>query len=165
MELQPSDAAVPPFFEAVRRRHPDVDIVVLPPEQEQPAERVPTAHVEAGKARVADVMARAWAAATDLPEEAEVRLGYGPQPGTVVAKARILSRAPEGERVVDALHTVLTEDGWQLGRVADGSRFLGRREDLQIRVSYAEASGGVLVDLSSDPMPVGSDTARELVRQ
>jgi hypothetical protein len=60
---------------------------------------------------------------------------------------------------------VLTEDGWQLGRVGDGSRFLGRREDLQIRVSYAEASGGVLVDLSSDPMSVGTDTARELVRQ
>ena len=109
--------------------------------------------------------ARTWAEATDLPEEAGGAARLRPEPGTVVAKARILSRAPEGERVVEALYTVLTEDGWQLGRVADGSRFLGRREDLLIRVSYAEASGGVLVDLSSDPMPVGSDTARELVRQ
>ena len=31
MELQSRDTPLPPFFAAVRRRHPDVDIVLLPP--------------------------------------------------------------------------------------------------------------------------------------
>jgi hypothetical protein len=166
MELRPSDADLPPFFNAVRRRHPDVDIVVLPDEGPTEAgEEVSTAEVEAGLARVADVVARAWAAATDVPAEPEVRLGYGPHPGTVVARARILTRTAEGEQVVGALHEVLAQYGWRLGRVRDLARFQGRRDDLHVRVSYVEVSGGVLVELTSDPMPVGSDRARELVRR
>ena len=167
MELQPSTAPLPPFFAAVRRRHPDVDIVLLPPEEPLEAgEPVTDAEVEAAVTRIASVAERAWADATEAEAEVSARLGYGPEPGTVMAKARILARLADGARVVDALHTVLEQDGWRLGRADGGApRFLGRHDDLTVRVSYAEASGGVLVDMSSAPMPVGMDRARELVRQ
>jgi hypothetical protein len=167
MELQPSTAPLPPFFAAVRRRHEDVDIVLLPPEdQVDVGEPVADAEVEAAVVRIAAVAERAWGDATEAEAEVGARLGYGPDPGTVVAKARILTRLAEGEQVVDALHTVLEQDGWTLGRMDDGvPRFLGRRDDLTVRASYAEASGAVLVDWSSSPLPVGTARARELVRQ
>ncbi len=168
MELQPATAPLPPFFAAVRRRHEDVDIVLLPPEVPvEPGEPVTDAEVGAAVTRLGEVAERAWADATDAPAEPEVRLGYGPEVGTVVAKARVLARVSDGEQVVDALFSVLAEDGWRLGRRDDEGvpRFLGRRDDLTVRVSYAEVSSGVLVDLATDPMPVGKDRARELVRQ
>jgi hypothetical protein len=168
MELQPSTAPLPPFFAAVRRRHEDVDIVLLPPEVPvEAAEPVTDTEVEAAHARVGAILERAWTDATEQAGEPETRVGYGPEQGTVVAKARIMARVSDGERVVEALFSVLTEDGWRLGRPGGGGvpRFLGRRDDLTVRVSYAEASGGVVVDLSTDPMPVGMDRARDLVRQ
>ena len=89
---------------AVRRRHPDVDIVVLPPGAHGAARPAARADVDAGReqARPASppLVARASGpTATDRRRRPRSRLGYGPQPGTVVAKAR-LSRAPDGRRVV-----------------------------------------------------------------
>jgi hypothetical protein len=168
MKLQPPTAPLPPFFAAVRRRNPDVDIVLLPPEEPGEAgEPVTDAEVEAVVARMAAVAARAWSDATELPAEPETRVGYGPERGTVVVKTRLMARAADGEQLVEALFSVLADDGWRVARPDGGgvSRFLGRRDDLTIRVSHSEVSGGVVVDVSSDPMPVGIDRARELVRR
>ena len=49
MELRPPGTPIDdPFFAAVRRRHPDVDLVVLPPDapEEEPAATVDDATVE-----------------------------------------------------------------------------------------------------------------------
>ena len=59
----PTDPIDDPFFAAVRRRHPDVDLVVLPPEE--PATRspaqVPPDEVAAARLRVVAEAARWWA--------------------------------------------------------------------------------------------------------
>src|SRR5262245_35491213 len=98
---------LPPLLAAVRRRHDDVDIVVLPPDEPPSGEPVDDAAVEAARTRVDDVAARTWSDATDVPGVPTTRVGYSPEPGTVVAKSRILVRLATGEQVVDALATVL----------------------------------------------------------
>jgi hypothetical protein len=161
----PSAQPLPPLLAAVRRRHEDVDIVVLPPDEPIAGDPVGDDEVEAARSRVDDVAARTWSDATDVPGVPVTRVGYGPQPGTVVAKSRILVRLQAGEQVVETLATVLAEDGWRVGRAPEGPRLVARRDDIFARVSFAQVSGTVLVDMASDPLLVGTERARGLVTQ
>ena len=82
------------------------------------------------------------------------------------AVARVVDRRSDGYAVLVRLRHELEQRGWSCsGRPArcagadvaelDGGRLLA---------SYAEESGVVLLELSSAPLPVGVERARELVR-
>lgn len=148
---------LPPFFAAVRRRHPDVDLVVLPPE--------PAEEPSLDDSAVAAVVAEVGAAASEIAgSPVEPRVGPGPRPGTVRVRARaVVSVDPDGVR---ALRDRLVADGWEVRRFGPG-RLVGRRDGeqgLHLRASYAEPRGAVLVDVSSPTLPVG-ERARSLVGQ
>jgi hypothetical protein len=168
MEMQRGNAgsgrSLPPQLAGLRRRHEDVDIVVLPPDGPPSGGPVADEQVQAAAAKVDGLASQVWTDATDVRVEPVTRVGYGPEPGTVVAKSRILVRVPGGEHVVHELARVLGDDGWRVGRAPDGPRLVARRDDVFARVSYADVSGAVLVDLACDPMLVGTDRARRLVR-
>ena len=61
MKLQPSDAPLDAFFTPVRRRHPEIDIVVLPDAAPTPsAEPLDEAKVAATLDQVATAADMAW---------------------------------------------------------------------------------------------------------
>jgi hypothetical protein len=122
--------------------------------------------VVASRGRVAETAAAAWTEATGMVAEPDTRIGYGPDPGTLLVRARILSHVPDGPASTSALATHLERDGWRLERSGGGGqRFGGRRDDLTVRASYADASGALLLEITTDPVLVGTARVRELVRQ
>ncbi|MDP2775932.1 MAG: hypothetical protein Q8O61_20425, partial [Nocardioides sp.] len=94
MELQPlSDPLGDPFLDVVRRRHPDVDVVVLPPEPPpvplESLELTADEEVAATLIRVATLARQLWArAARESTEPPETRFAYGSGPDSVRATAR-----------------------------------------------------------------------------
>ncbi|MEJ7795521.1 MAG: hypothetical protein WKF50_08210 [Nocardioides sp.] len=175
MELRHTDHLGPigdPFFDVVRRRHPDVDIVLLPPEQPaSPAdpvdESVAGAAVADAVARVALVAEQLWAAVA--PESDEVpapRLGYADRLGEVRATARVLSRLTDGYQVLVTLRHELEQGGWAVSRPPGAvERLVGRLDDVRVQASYADEAGTFLLDVSTDPMTVGPDRSRALVQR
>lgn len=162
MKLTPPTAPLPPFWAAVRRRHPDVDLVVLPDEQPVPEPAVDDAAVHAAVERVTATVRDLADDAPDTP----AAVAYGPTEGTVVARARVSAGRPDGHEVLGALRRRLEADGWEVRRLeGEVLRLVGRRDGLQVRASYAGATGGLLLEVASDPLPVGKDRARGLVRR
>lgn len=165
MELQPSTAPLPPFWAAVRRRHPDADLVVLPAEAPPPAaEPVDDDRVLATRALVAEAASRA-AALLGVADEPGARIEYAAGPGTVAAHAEVMSTPADGRGALDALRDGLERDGWRVGPASGADRLAARRDDLGLRASYAAGPGTLLVEVDSRPIPVGAARARELVRR
>lgn len=163
MELQPPTAPLPPFWAAVRRRHPDADIVVLP---DAPPDPVAGAVDEVDDGVVRRALERVDTTADELGADppAKARLGYGPDPGTVLARVRLASHREDGPATLNRLRDRLAERGWDVRRTEGGvARLVGHRDDLHVRASWAEATGAFLLDVSTDPLPVGNERARELV--
>lgn len=160
MELQPPTAPLPPFWAAVRRRDPDIDIVILPAgEPSSPGDGVEDRVV-------AEAVDRVNAAVDALGAEppAAARIDFGPDPGTVVPRVRLASHREDGLATLNRLRDQLEEQGWAVRRPEGGvARLVGRRDDLHVRASYAEQTGAFLLDVSADPLSVGTDRARELV--
>ena len=159
MELQPPTAPLPPFWAAVRRRHPDVDLVLLPTEEPAPpGDEVDDAAVRAAVERV-DALVDALGA----EPAATAGIGFGPDPGTVVPRVRLAGHREDGLATLARLRARLETEGWTVRRPDDGlTRVLAHRDDLQVRASYAEQSGAFLLEVSTDPLPVGAVRAREL---
>src|SRR5689334_18958562 len=125
MSLRPASGPVgDPFFARVRRRHPDLDLVLLPPETPGAPETPEAAG--AGRPATAEPGAEE-ALANDRAnvEEAARRLGLaepaviarGRRPGTVRARVRAVRDEPvDGSRIVE-----LTGPDWAVGatRVRD----------------------------------------------
>lgn len=174
MEPRPlSDPLGDPFFDAVRRRHPDVDIVVLPPVPPPlPAdplgsvEPVGDDEVAATLIRVATLARQLWAtAARESAAEPQSRLSYGAGPGAVRATARVATRRDDGFHVLVALRHDLETNGWEVTRPPGAvERLLAHLDDLTVSASYAEGSGALLVEVSSGSLAVGADRARALTR-
>ena len=103
MEIRPSGAPIDdPFFAAVRRRHPDVDLVVLPPTapDEEPAETVDDATVDRTIELVEAFAHELWVAVAPLSEtEPETRLRFGERESEVQATARLVDRRDDGYAV------------------------------------------------------------------
>lgn len=160
MELQPPTAPLPPFWATVRRRHPDVDIVLLPAGEPMPP-GVDDVDEEAVLAAVERVSAAVEALGAEPPVAA--RIGFGPDPGTVVPRVRLGSHREDGLATLDRLRHQLEEQGWAVRR-PEGSvvRLVGRRDDLHVRASYVQQTGSFLLDVSTDPLLVGFVRAREL---
>jgi hypothetical protein len=165
MKLQPPSAPLDAFFAPVRRRHPDADIVVLPtPDPTPPGEPLGKPEALAILDRVASAAKRLWDAAAGATPTA--RLGFGPDEGTVVASARSSATTSDGFGSLVALRGSLEGEGWQVRRLPGAiERLSGVRDDLRIQASYAEGTGTLLLEVSSEPMYVGRARARELVRR
>ncbi len=174
MELKPlSDPLGDPFFDAVRRRHPDVDIVVLPP---VPAATVPAStvpeepvgddEVAATLIRVATLARQLWAsAARESTEVPEARFAYGTGPAAVRGTARLATRHDDGFHVLVALRHELETHGWEVTRPPGAvERMVGHLDDLTVSASYAARTGALLFEVSSESLPVGAALARELTR-
>lgn len=168
MKLQPPRAPVPdPFFAAFRRRHPDVDVVLLrpdpAPEVAEPAgDEVVAALVEEAGRALREV--RGLVAGSVAGLDAVPRLGHAGRPGAVAARVRASGPTAEGTAALDALTTGLPGHGWQVSRTGGAPPVLvARRGPLRIRATYAAATGTVLVEVTSEPVPVGAARARALV--
>lgn len=165
MELQPPTAPLPPFWAAVRRRHPDVDVVVLPDQPPAAEHRVGETD-EVGDGAVQEAVDRVNSAVDALGADppADAGVGYGPDPGTVVARVRLASHRDDGPATLTRLRDRLEQQGWTVNRPEGGvTRLLGHRGDLHVRASWAETTGAFLLDVSTDPLPVGNARARRLV--
>lgn len=162
----PDPLSEDPFLRTLRARHPDVDVVVLPPAVAAPAEepaavREQARHVVArARATLAAVSARIGrepSAAVDLWSSHDrtgrrrriARAAFDElEPGVPVALLR---------EVGDALLAL----GWDARPYADGSPRL--RAVMQDLVCEAEATGqSVVVEVTSVPLPLSDATASQL---
>src|SRR6478752_2629659 len=165
MGLQSRGVPLPPFFAAVRRRHPDVDIV-LPP-AERPATESAGPATEQQLANAFDLTTgtatQAWAEAVGDGQLPDSRFAYGPHEDTVTARARVSARLDGSP--LGPLAAALAPGGWEVDRrPGQVSQLLAHRATMQLVASYAVASGAFVLTASSTPLTVGVDRARELVR-
>lgn len=165
MDLLPPTAPLDDFFAPVRRRHPDVDLVVLP--EERPSPPRPVADDDAVARTRDQVRTAAEQFAAVVAPEADsgmvARLAYGPAEGTVVARCRLAAQS-DG-RPLDVLRARLERGGWRPRRIEGPiARLTGRRGDVHVRASYAAETGALVVEIVSDPLVVGHDRAKGLVR-
>ena len=165
-----------PFLDTVHRRHPDVDIVVLPDPRADAGTPVAVLPVDAATARVerADAGTRLtalWRALHEDPEAAETarvaaRLAPGPVAGTVVATAQATTavdpETPDGRRMMSRLAGAL--DGWEVQRLPGPvERLVASGEGASVRATYAEPTGVLVVVLTGPPLEVGAEAAHALV--
>lgn len=153
-----------PFFAPLRRRHPDVDLVLLPPERSPQVDPVGVGVVAAATDRAARVAGRLGQVA-GLGDATGSRLGFGPDPGTVVATARLAAGSAADETVLDRLARAGAADGWEVRRRTGAvASLVGRHAGLRLRATYAAATRALLVEVASTPLTVGTARARDLVR-
>jgi hypothetical protein len=152
-----------PFWAAVRRRHPDVDLVLVPDEAPAPDGAPVTADaLSAAAARVAAYATGAWALATGVEELFEPTIGFGPAEHTVVARVRASARAAGSP--LAALEAALLDAGWRTTRPTAAVELLvAQRSGVELRASYA-ATGVLTMAVESVPYAVGVARARELTR-
>jgi hypothetical protein len=168
MELRPSTTPIDdPFFATLRRRHPDVDVVLLPPTGPPGAdpESAGEDDVAAALIRVATQTRQLWlAVAPGADDQPDARYGFGADPASVRAVARVVARRDDGLDVLVRLRHELGSHGWELRRPrgAGVERLTGVLDDLDLTASYAEQSGTLILAVSSESMHVGADRAREL---
>ena len=101
MSLRPaSGPGGDPFFARVRRRHPDLDLILLPPEA--PEAGLPLTADPGAEQALADDRATVEDAARKLGVDEPSVLARGTRPGTVRARVRAVRDEPvDGSRVVE----------------------------------------------------------------
>lgn len=180
MIVQPAGAAVPdPFFAAVRRRHPDVDLVLLPPPDVEELAQVdettaPPDHERAVEALAANATAVAvaaeqlWSQLADGDEQptpilAELR--HTEPVGAVRAAAEAVTRCDDGDQRLAAAHERLAADGWHVRWPSGGlPRIVATQPGLRATTSYAATTGVLRLVVEGEACAVGRDRAAELVR-
>lgn len=169
MHREPPGPVGDPFFDEVRRRHPDVDIVLLPPSDgEQAAADSPVVGddvVATARIRVDAAARQLWEAAApgsdELPEE---RLGYAAHEGWLRSSARVAEKRDDGADALDRLERDLRGRGADVRRESGAlPRLLATLDDLTVTASAAP-TGAVLLAVESEPLHVGESRAPELVR-
>lgn len=162
-----------PFWSVVHRRHPDLDIVLLPPERPAPAmsglpERAPGPFAQLQLTDADDL----WRMLVGhgMPRR-EARWIPGPTRDSV-RHAITLTLAgvgtPAGIEHLREARGVLTADGWHLfipptgtpRIMADRAGELGAEELL---AGFDAEHGRLFIRLTSTGLPVGVDRARELI--
>jgi hypothetical protein len=168
---EPEDAlAQAPLLRVVHERHPDVDLVVLPPEPPAPdAATAPVpvtdAALDAEREQVDAVLAGLLAAA-DAGDAGAAGTWRMSRAGHVVpvAEARVPAAGAEaGTAVARALSGRLRTDGWE-GRIeaaGPAPRLQAGRDGRSVRVVWLDDA--VLVTVRGRDLPVATATARGLV--
>ena len=158
------------LFSELHRRHPDVDLVILPPDVPVPADEPVELAPEDAAARVDRVTATAstlWSAVDPdgEPPAPTVRWAHADSPDAVRAVARVVAHRDDGFHVLVGLRHELEVRGWAVTRPPRGlERLTGRLDDLTLTASYAEPSGAVVMSVSTGPVLVGAAAAARLVR-
>ncbi|MCG7285869.1 hypothetical protein MHY85_07760 [Cellulomonas sp. ACRRI] len=168
-----------PLLRVVHERHPDVDVVVLPPETPapEPADApvpVTDAALDAERSRVEDVLAGLLAAAEPAPAADPApdaalapRATWRSAPAShvvPVAEARLPIDGPEaGIAVGRTLSARLRADGWdgRLDHAGVTPLLLAALDDRSVRVAWLDDA--VLVTVRGRDLPVATATARALV--
>ena len=167
---EPHDAlAQAPLLRVVHERHPDVDVVVLPPETPAPEQAdtpvpVTDAALDAERSRVEGVLTGLLTAA-DADTSPRTTWRSAPASHVVpVAEARLPIVGPEaGIAVGRALSARLRADGWdgRLERTGATPLLLAALDDRSVRVAWLDDA--VLVTVRGRDLPVATATARALV--
>lgn len=155
-----------PFFEPLRRRHPDVDLVLLPPV----AATAPPARHAAPEPAAEATVAEAWAGirsaaaalAAWLPgAEPEVGWHSGGAVGTVRPTAVASATLDDGADVVDRLADAVAAAGWTATRRPH--RLVARSGDLTLTVTFAPSTRLLLARVTGRVLHVGPVRAAALV--
>ena len=167
-----------PLLDTVHRRHPDVDIVVLPPETAapvavtaEPATPVGADAARSARTASAPVAVRLWASMLGLDPEVAVgavrpRLAPGRVPGVVVPTAlATTSTTTAGVDRSFALSTLgAALDGWDMRRrPGPVERLDATRAGAAVRATYAPSTGVVVLEVTGPALAVGVDVAHVLV--
>lgn len=177
MRLLRTDETPPdPLFAALRRRHPDVDVVLLPPEEPAPSHRATEgddAEVRVRLAAVAVARERVLAALTPLvpglASVAEVVPAFGGTEAQVRGLVRLCGTTDAGPDLVQEAAAALGRLGWAVHATPAASAGVGRvtgvLDDVDLSLTHAAppASGVVLATLAGPSLTVGVDTARRWV--
>lgn len=165
-----------PFFAAVRRRHPDVDIVLLPgePDADPLAQRGDPEIIEVAEARRR--RAEAEVLLIDLLElltpglnqaaEAPVSGWRGSGPGKLIAEISV--RIPgvgeaAGHATLKTAAGNLLARGWRVGRPAGGApRIVAQHDQTSVQVTWWPPVAAYDITVRTDPIRVGAETARKL---
>jgi hypothetical protein len=168
---EPEDAlAAAPLLRRVHERHPDVDVVLLPPEPPAEAERLPAvpvdpAALDAERDVVDGVLAGLLAAAGSTAEPVTTWRSAAERGRVLpVAEARLpFEGAAQGVALGRAVGARLRADGWVGGVRRTGATVLlqAARDDRSARVAWLDDA--VLVTVRGRDLPVDPGTARALV--
>lgn len=167
-----------PLLDTVHRRHPEVDIVVLPPETAapravaaEPATPVGADAARSARTATAAEAARLWASMLELDAEVAAgavrpRLGPGRVPGVVVPTALATTSTTTAE--VDRSHALsalaAALDGWDVRRRPGPVEQLhATRAGAAVRATYAPSTGVVVLEVTGPALAVGDDVAHVLV--
>ncbi len=163
MQLRPPTEPIgDPFFDEVRRRHPEVDVIVLPSAPPPTGDVVDDALVAETRDRVERAGTDVWAL-TGSTATPDTRLRYADD-GAVRATFSVHDEV--GSQALPALTAGLEERGWQVTPRTQGLAGLtARRDDLRLTSTYAVETHLLRLDLSSGSLPVGPERARELTRR
>ena len=162
---RPDEPIRDPFFRELRRRHPEIDLVMLPPEG-PPAPADADAEQAAAEEliRVGTQARQLWSAiAPEAIDGPEVRYRFGRDAASVRAVSTLTTRRDDGYEVLVRLRHELESDGWDVRR-PDGTveRLTGVLDALDVSASYAEALGVLVFTMSGPSVTVGAARAREL---
>jgi len=157
-----------PFFEAVRRRHPDVDIVLLPPDEPLAVPAGPPADaaaVDAALARATALAGSLWRVVPETPEATPgASVAAGPAVGTVQPRVRLVKHDADGHAMLVRLKDELVDRGWRVDRIPGPvERVVAAGEGASVSASYAPDPGTFILDLTTRPLLVGPERARMLV--
>ena len=166
-----------PFLDTVHRRHPDVDIVVLPDPRVAGGRRAARAagrcrHCAGQRADAAARLTALWRTLHEDPARGRPVPGRcparaGSDAGTLVPTAEATTTVDpdghDGRRMLSRLAGGL--DGWQVQRLPGPvERLVATRDGASLRASYAGPTGVLVVVLTGPPLGVGGGAAHDLVR-
>ncbi len=166
------------FFGVVRRRHPDIDIVLLPqePAADEPEERVDPGDLVDVPARFEAELTALWAEVARGVTRPEVtsRWTPGSVTGSVAREALLAAEGVDGVTATQALTTAeraLAADGWHVLAPGTGMpRVLAGRDGTpadpvrrELQVVYVAAQGRYAVTYRCGSYVVGPDASRALV--
>lgn len=162
-EREHTDPFLDPFLTAVRRRHPDADLVVVPPEPGRPPRPVAgDEELADASQQVGDLADRLWAA-LDEPVPAGVHWVHGPGDDTVAARSRLVRAVPPTD-ALDRVEEVLAAAGAGVRRVAGAvERLVGRGpERTRARAWRTTGTGVLVVEVESEPLRTDPERVRAL---
>jgi len=154
-----------PLFQELRRRHPDIDIVLLPPDRPA-ADAEADAEDNAAEALilVATQAGQLWSAiAPDASGRPEARFRFGNDSASVRPVATLTARRGDGYRVLVRLRHELESAGWHVHRPDTAvERLTGALAELDVSASYADALGVLVFTMNGPSVTVGRERARQL---
>ncbi|WP_309127912.1 hypothetical protein [Microbacterium sp.] len=168
-----ADEFLDPFWSVVRRRHPDLDIVILPPARPRPAESSQPRRAPGPFARMQmEDMDELWATVVDrgLPRR---NVQWIPGPTHDSVRHTVTLTLDEVGRVAGISHlreavTVLKNDGWEVFTPPTGMPRLvadrpGELGDESLLFGYAPEQRRLFARLTSTGLPVDDRQARALI--